>query len=447
MPYIANTQNDRQEMLATIGVSTVEELWQQTGVPLQDADLYGLPEGRSEMEVVQRLSELAAKNATELSCFLGAGYYDHYTPAAVGDIVGRGEFLTAYTPYQPEISQGTLQAIYEWQSSICRITGLEVSNASMYDGGTALFEAVLMSIRQNKRNKVVIAGGVSPIFKEMIQCYNGNLGIELVEVPMTGCGTDTQMLLDQVDKETACVLIQYPNFFGEYQDWTSFITDLKAKDKKVLTVCSCYPTALALLKTPGEMGFDVVTGEAQCLGLPLAFGGPYLGFMATTKKLMRKLPGRICGRTVDSEGRDGFVLTLQAREQHIRREKANSNICSNEGLCALSATIYLALMGEEGFKEVAELSASKAAYTRQILSEIEGVELVTGENYFNEFVIETPMDANDLVGKLVEKGYAAGYPLGKYFPERKNQMLIAVTEKRTKEEIKGLAAAMEAILC
>lgn len=447
MPYIANTQNDRQEMLETIGVSTVEEMWEQTGIPAQKADLSALPEGKSEMEVLQYISELAGRNAADLSCFLGGGYYDHYTPAAVSDIAGRGEFLTAYTPYQPEISQGTLQVIYEWQSSICRITGMEVSNASMYDGGTALFESILMSIRQNKRNKVVIAGGVSPIFKEMIHCYNGNLGIELVEVPLSGSSTDPKKLLESVDKDTTCVVIQYPNFFGEYHDWTDFIAELKAHDKKIMTICSTYPTALALLKTPGEMGFDIVSGEAQCLGLPLAFGGPYLGFMATTKKLMRKMPGRICGRTVDSQGRDGFVLTLQAREQHIRREKANSNICSNQGLCALSATVYLALMGEEGFKEVAQLSTSKAAFARELLGDINGVEVVTGDNFFNEFVIETPMEANDLVGKLIEKGYAAGYPLGKYFPERKNQLLVAVTEKRTKEEIRGLAAAMEAVLC
>lgn len=447
MPYIANTQKDRDEMLKTIGVSSVEELWQQTGVPSLEADISGLPDGRSEMEVIQYFSDLASRNKTNLSCFLGGGYYDHYTPAAVGDVVGRGEFLTAYTPYQPEVSQGTLQAIFEWQSSICRITGMEVSNASMYDGGTALFECILMSIRQNKRNKVVVAGGLSPIYSEMIHCYNVNLGIELVEIPMTGCVTDTQKILDAVDGDTTCVVVQYPNFFGEYQDWSNFNTELKAKDKKVMAVCSCYPTALALLKTPGEMGFDIVSGEAQCLGLPLAFGGPYLGFMATTNKLMRKMPGRICGKTVDADGREAYVLTLQAREQHIRREKANSNICSNQGLCALSATIYLALMGEEGFKEVAQLSASKAAYTRELLGKVDGVTLVTGENYFNEFVIETTMDANDLVGELIEKGFAGGYPLGKYFPERKNQILIAVTEKRTKEEIKGLATAVEAILC
>ncbi len=448
MSYIPNTQKEREEMLKVIGVDSMKELWEKTQVPVADIDFSELPQGKSELEVMSLFKKLASKNASDLTCFMGAGYYDHFAPAAVADLVGRGEFLTAYTPYQPEVSQGTLQVIYEFQSSICKITGMDVSNASMYEGGTALFEAALMAVRQTKRQKVVIAGGLSPIYLKMFNSYNANLNLELVVVPVDGSSASAAALLDAVgDKDTAAVIIQYPNFFGEFNDWTAFNETLKAKDKKILTICSCYPTALALLKTPGEMGFDIACGEAQGLGLPLAFGGPYLGFLACTKKLMRKLPGRICGRTVDSKGRDGFVLTLQAREQHIRREKANSNICSNQGLCALSATIYLSLLGKEGFRQVAELSSSKAAFTRRLMLKLPGVTAVTGENFFNEFVIETPMNARELTAKLLERGYIAGYPLGCYFDDRKNQLLVAVTEQRTKEEIKGLVAAMEAELC
>ena len=448
MPYIPNTQEEREEMLKVVGVDSMQELWEKAEVPLTDSDFPGLPNGRSEFEIINMFKKLAAKNASDLTCFIGAGFYDHFAPAAVSDLIGRGEFLTAYTPYQPEVSQGTLQAIYEFQSSICKITGMDVSNASMYEGGTALFEAALMAVRQTKRKKLVIAGGISPIYQRMLESYNANLNLELVFVPVTDNSTTAADLLAAVgEKDTAAILIQYPNFFGEFSDWTAFNADLKAKDKKVVTICSAYPTALALLKTPAEMGFDIACGEAQCLGLPLAFGGPYLGYLACTKKLMRKLPGRICGKTVDSEGREGYVLTLQAREQHIRREKANSNICSNQGLCALAATVYLSLIGKEGFKQVAELSSSKAAYTRQLMLEIPGVKAVTGENFFNEFVIETSCDARELSSKLINKGFLIGYPLGGYYPGREKQLLIALTEQRTKEEIKGLVTALEGSLC
>jgi len=448
MTYIANTQKEREEMLEVIGVKSMSELWNKAQVPVTDSPFSNLPQGRSELEIMSLFKNLASKNATDLTCFLGAGYYDHFTPSAVADLIGRGEFLTAYTPYQPEVSQGTLQAIYEWQSSICKITGMDVSNASMYEGSTALFEAALMAVHQTKRRKVVIAGGLSPIYQEIFKTYSANLNLEIVTVPVDGSSDSADAILAAVgEKDTAAVIIQYPNFFGEFIDWSEFTEKLKAKDKKTLAICSCYPTALALLKTPREMGFDIACGEAQCLGLPLAFGGPYLGFLACTKKLMRKLPGRICGRTVDSKGADGFVLTLQAREQHIRREKANSNICSNQGLCALAATIYLSLMGKEGFKEVAQLSASKAAFTRELLLNIPGVTAVTGENFFNEFVIETTLNARELCSRLINKGYVIGFPLDSYYPDRKNQLLIAVTEQRTKEEIKGLVAAVEAELC
>jgi glycine dehydrogenase subunit 1 len=444
LPYIANTDADRREMFNAIGCKDFAEMWQKAQVTVPEPTLEELQPGLSEFEVVKNLRSLAAKNAVHLVNFLGAGYYDHIIPAAVGEITGRSEFYTAYTPYQPEASQGTLQAIYEYQSMICRLTGMPVSNASIYDGGTSLFEAMMMAVRITRRRQVVISEAVSPIFRKMLQCYSSNLDIELIEVPAGLDDSNQQVLQDAISKDTACVMVQYPNVFGTIEDWTEFVA--KVHEKKALAVCTTYPIALALLTPPGEMGFDIVTGEGQSMGIPLSFGGPYLGFMAVTEKYMRKMPGRICGKTVDKDGKEGFVLTLQTREQHIRREAAMSNICSNENLCALTALIYLACMGKQGLIEVAELCADKAAFAREQLLAIEGVEAVGGDAFFNEFVIKLPGDAAEIVGKLIDKGFAAGFPLGRYYEDRKDQLLVAVTEKRTREEIKALANALEGVL-
>ena len=443
MPYIANTDSDRQEMLNAIGCSNFEEMWEKSEVTEPYPEI-NIPHGRSEFEVTRITQELAAKNATQLVNFVGGGYYDHIIPSAVSEITGRSEFYTAYTPYQPEASQGTLQAIFEYQTAICRLTGMDVSNASLYDGGTALFEAMMLAVRTTRKRRAVICGAVSPIFRKMIHCYSNNLDVELVEISSGIADSDQQALLNAIDDKTACVIIQFPNFFGVVEDWTDFVSEVHKK--KALAVCSVYPTALALLKTPGEMGFDIVTAEAQCLGIPLSFGGPYLGIMATTKKCMRKMPGRVVGQTVDKDGKTGYVLTLQTREQHIRRSEAMSNICSNENLCVLSAVTYMTLLGKEGLRDVAKLSASKAVFAKEMLTRIKGIELLDDKPFFNEFVIKLPDDAATIVQKLIDKGYAAGFPLGAYYEDRKNQLLISVTEKRTKEEIKGLANAMEAVL-
>lgn len=445
MPYIANTKEDVQEMLKVIGVSSMDELWDQAGVPTERPAIH-LPEGRSEYEVTRKLAGLATRNAHDLVCFLGSGFYEHIIPAAVREITGRGEFYTAYTPYQPEVSQGTLQAIYEYQSAICRLTDMPVANASLYDGGTALFEAMMMGVRITRRRRVVMAGTVSPIYRSMIECYSRNLDLELVTspAPVDGVATDMGALEALLTDDTACLLVQYPNVFGAIEDWRDLIA--AAHEKRIITACSTYPTALSVLTTPGEMGFDIVTGEGQCLGIDLSFGGPYLGLMATREKYMRKMPGRIVGRTVDRHQRDCFVLTLQAREQHIRREHAMSNICSNEGLCALAAVAYLSCMGKEGFEQVGKLCAAKAAYAREQLLAIPGVCPVEQPAFFNEFVIRLPMDAGEAAGMLVEKGFAAGFPLGRYYRKRHNDLLVAVTEKRTREEIRGLAVALEAVL-
>jgi glycine dehydrogenase subunit 1 len=444
MPYIANTREDREEMLSVIGCDSVERLWELAGVTQPAPDLSAISAGKSEFEVVNYLVELAKSNSTDLVNFLGSGYYDHIIPAAVGEITGRSEFYTAYTPYQPEASQGTLQAIYEYQSAICRLTAMPVSNASLYDGGTALFEAMMMSVQVKRRRRVVVSGAVSPIFRKMLECYSGNLDVELVEVPPGETDSNQQALLDAVTDDTACVIVQYPNVFGTVELWRETVG--KIHEKKVLAVCSTYPVALAMLEPPGDLGFDIVTGEGQSLGIPLSFGGPYLGFMAVTDKLMRKMPGRVVGRTNDAAGNPGFVLTIQTREQHIRREKATSNICTNQSLCALTALAYLTCVGKQGLREVAELCAAKAVYTREKLLEIDGVEPVGGESFFNEFVVRLPGDASEIVGKMVNKGFAAGFPLGRYYKDRKNQLLVAVTEKRTREEIKAFANALEAVI-
>ncbi|MBN1865084.1 MAG: aminomethyl-transferring glycine dehydrogenase subunit GcvPA [Victivallales bacterium] len=444
MPYIANTDADRAEMLKTVGCGSIEELWKKAGIEEPAPALDEIPPGLSEFEVVSYLFKLASRNATGLVNFLGCGYYDHIIPAAVFEITSRSEFYTAYTPYQPEASQGTLQAIYEYQSAICRLTGMPAANASMYDGGTALFEAMMLAVRATRRRKAVISGSVSPILREMIRCYSSNLKIELKEVSPGDFCSNQKELAAAIDDETACVLMQYPDAFGTIEDLSMLVEQTHSKN--ALAVCSAYPIALAVLKTPGEMGFDIVTGEGQSLGMPLNFGGPYLGFMAVQRQLLRKMPGRIAGKAFDASGREGFVLTLQAREQHIRRAGATSNICSNENLCALSALAYLSCVGKNGLVEVAELCAAKAAFAREELIKTGKVKAPEDQQFFNEFVVELPSDASEIAGKMIDKGFAAGFPLGRYYKDRKNQLLIAVTEKRTREEIKSFANAMEAVL-
>ncbi|NMA43457.1 MAG: aminomethyl-transferring glycine dehydrogenase subunit GcvPA [Oligosphaeraceae bacterium] len=445
MPFIANTDAERQEMLAFLGLDSMQQLWQKAHVPEPEFDFSQLPAGISELEVSRHFNDLAAKNGSGLVSFLGMGHYDHFIPAAVSDVLIQAGFYTSYTPYQPEASQGTLQAIFEWQTAICRLAGMEVANASLYDGGSAIFEALTMSMRSTRRrNEIVVSEAVSPIHRKMLDTYCASLDLKIIPVPARAEKSDIAGILAAVNESTACVIVQYPNVFGSIEDWSSAVAAIK--EKGALAVCSAYPTALALLKTPGEMGFDIVIGEGQPLGMPLSFGGPYLGYMCTTNKLLRKMPGRIAGQTTDSRGRTGYVLTLQAREQHIRREQAMSNICSNNNLCAVAALVYMSVLGKEGLREVASLCHDKAAYARQRLSAIPGVEALGDSPFFNEFVLQLPTDAKPLLAELLKKGYAAGVPLGKYYPGRERQLLVAVTEKRDKAEIDLLAESLEALL-
>jgi len=443
MPFIANTDEQRRAMLATVGVSSLDDLFADIPPAYRLAGL-NLPEGLSESEAYDRLHELSRRNAVQLVCFLGGGFYDHFIPAAVDAIASRSEFYTAYTPYQPEASQGTLQAIFEYQSAICRLTGMEVANASLYDGGTALYEAAMMALRITGRNKILLDSGVNPIYRNMLHGYTRNLSIEFSEIETAHGQSDRARIAAALDTETAAIILQNPNFFGAVDDFSDIVELAHARG--CLALVSAYPIALGLLKCPGRMGADIVTGEGQSLGLPLSFGGPYLGFMATRRQHVRRMPGRLVGLTEDRLGRRSFVLALQAREQHIRREKATSNICTNEALCALRAVTYLALLGKQGLAEVAALCARKAEYAKTRLGAIPGVAVKKSAPTFNEFTLELPRDAGEVVSRLIDKGFAAGFPLGRYYRGMENYLLVAVTEKRTREEIGRFAEALESVL-
>ncbi|MGC9453519.1 MAG: aminomethyl-transferring glycine dehydrogenase subunit GcvPA [Phycisphaerae bacterium] len=445
MPFIANTDEQRRRMLAETGLSA-DDLFADIPEHLRCGNI-NVPDGLCEQDVLRRMDELGGANGPEPVSFLGAGAYDHFIPAAVDAVLSRSEFFTAYTPYQPECSQGTLQAMYEYQTGICRLTGMEVANASLYDGGTAIFEAAMMAMRLvRRRNRIVVSGDVNPIYRRMLRTYLANFDAEIVEVPPSDGLADRDAIVEAMGETTAAVVVQTPNFFGCLDDFTDLAE--KVHQAKALLCVSTYPIALGLTKPPGEMDADIVTGDGQSLGLPLSFGGPYLGFMATRGgKFMRKMPGRLVGRTVDVEGKEGFVLTLQPREQHIRREKATSNICTNQGLCALAATTYLSLMGKSGFADLATLIADKTAYARERLAEVDGVDLAFADRpVFNEFVIRLSADADEVAGKLLSGGIAAGLPLGRFYDGQENALLVAVTEKRTREEIDRLADALQEAL-
>ena len=442
MTYISNTDAQRREMLQAIG-HTMDELFAVIKPELAPKS-FNLPAGKSELEVYRYFSRLAAKNRSDLVSFMGGGFYDHFIPAAVEGILSRGEFFTAYTPYQAEASQGSLQAIYEFQSSIARLTGMDVANASLYDGGTALYEAAMMAVHITGRRKIVIDGAVNPIYRTQMETYTRNLEIQFKEVPNRSGHIDRERLAREIDSETAAVIVQNPNFFGLVEDYTD-VGDLAHKAGALLVV-SFYPISLGILKTPAEMGADIATGEGQSLGLALNFGGPYLGLMATRKEHVRKMPGRLVARTTDDKGRQAFTLSLQAREQHVRRAKATSNICTNESLCALGALVYMSLMGKEGLREVAGLCAAKAAYAHKRLAAIPGVSFPFEGPFFNEFVVELPRAAADVASDLIEHGFAAGFPLSKYFRHRDNSLLVAFTEKHSRQDVGRFAETLEGLL-
>jgi glycine dehydrogenase subunit 1 len=443
MSYVANTPEQRAEMLEACDAPSLDALFDCIPESLRP-DALDLPDGKSEFEVQRYFEDVAGRNYANLTTFIGGGIYDHFIPAAVSAITGRSEFYTAYTPYQPELSQGTLQAIYEYQSDICRLTDMEVSNASLYDGGSALCEACQMALNATRRSRIVMDSGINPVYRTMVYTYTANLSIDFEEVAVTHGQSDRARIIAALDEDTAAVILQNPNFFGVIDDHSDIVE--YCHERGILVIQSVYPIAMSVLKTPGEIGVDIVTGEGQSLGIPLGFGGPYLGFMATTKKLVRKMPGRLVGRTVDRNGKESFVLTMQAREQHIRRDKATSNICTNEALCALRAHVHLSLMGPEGLKEVANLCLAKTEYAKQRFAQIPGVDVMDANPTFNEFTVHLPIDAMELVNRLIERGIAPGLPLGRFYPGMDDYLLVAVTEKRTKHEIGILAEAVEDVL-
>lgn len=441
--YCPNTPEEIREMLAAIGVASVDDLFRPIAPGLR-ARSFDLPEGMSEFEMLRQFQTLAGKNAQHLAHFVGGGFYDHLIPAVVDHLSGRAEFYTAYTPYQPECSQGTLQALFEYQTAICRLTGMEASNASLYDGGTALAEAALMALRVTGRNRLVIDGAVNPLHREIVRTYLDSLDVELVEIgPKLGMEDDAR-LRAAIDDTTAAVIVQNPNFFGGVSDFRTLANE--AHGAGALLVVSVYPVALGLVESPGAMGADIVVGDGQSLGNPLSFGGPSFGFIASRKEYIRNLPGRIIGETVDKNGERGFVLTLQAREQHIKRHKATSNICSNQSLCALRGLIFLSALGKEGFAELARLNYDKAEYAKSVLGGLSGVEVMNGSATFNEFTLCLNKNADEVVSGLLKRGVAAGVPLGRYYPDMGNCLVVTVTEKRTKEEIDTFVRQLEGAL-
>jgi glycine dehydrogenase subunit 1 len=447
--FTPHTPKEIEEMLKVIGVNSIEDLFEKVPEKQRFPNL-DLPDRLTEMEIAVELNDIAAANAStdNFISFLGAGAYDHYIPAAVDMLIKRGEFYTAYTPYQPEVSQGTLQAIFEFQSLMTELSGMDVSNASHYDGATAAAEAAILAYHnfRGKRKKVLISRSVNPQYRETVRTYMQGLDNVMVHGDAESDGTagDINQLIEKIDDHTAVVLVQYPDFFGRIIDYTKLVN--AAHDKGALVTFIFNPTALGLLKPPGEFGADIAVGDGQPLGIPLSFGGPYLGIFTIKDKYVRKLAGRLVGETVDEDGKRAYVLTLTAREQHIRREKSTSNICTNQGLMALAATIYLSLLGKHGFKQVANLCYQKAHYAAEKISKLEGYPLAFPKTpFFHEFVIKTPKPVNEINLHLQNHWILGGYDLSQDYPELENHMLIAVTEKITKEDIDDFVTALEEV--
>lgn len=447
MRYLPHTNEEIRSMLHSIGVKEIEELFASIPKAMRCDPELDLPEGLSEQELTAHLNDLAMRNRT-LSCsasFLGAGAYRHYIPAAVSELASRSEFVTPYTPYQPEISQGTLSAMFEYQSQICRLFQMDVSNASHYSGATATADAMLMARRLGKgRSKVVVSDALHPEYRRVLSTVLSGAD-DLIEVPSVDGRIDRSRLAPLITSETAAVIVQFPNFFGVVEELRDVADAAHAAGALLIAVVP-EPIALGILTPPGAWGADVAVGEGLSLGLPVSFGGPTLGIFTVTEKLVRQMPGRICGRTVDADGRPGFVLTLSTREQHIRREKATSNICSNQALCATTAAIHMSLLGKEGMRELAMINASKAAYAKQRLTAIPGVELAFDAPTFNEFAIETLEPAAALLEKLANRGILGGADLGRWYPNLENAILVCATELNSKEEIDRYATELQQAL-
>ena len=444
MTFNPHTAEDRLAMLEVAGAESVSEFFAPIPEAVRFPEMH-LPPVLTEVEALDKLSGLAAANrsARGEDVYLGAGSYRHFVPAAVGQILARGEFYTAYTPYQPEVAQGTLQVIYEFQSLVAALTGMDVANASMYDGATALAEGALMTVSlPKKKRQVVIAGTVHPAYRGVMHTYLEGLDVEVVDVPLpeTGFVSTAETLAPHLGDDLACIVVQYPNFYGGIEDIQA-IADL-AHEKGGALVVSTYPVPLALLKPPGELGADVVAAEGQSLGVAQSYGGPYVGLLATRQGYVRQMPGRLAGVTTDSHGNRGYVLTLQTREQHIRREKATSNICTNQGLMATAATVYMSSLGPEGFREVAERAYQNAHYLAQAIVEVPGFRVATDGEFFHEFVVETPVPASEVLEALQAQGIIGGLDLGKIDASLGNYLLVCTTELNSRSGIDRMVAVL-----
>ena len=448
MRFIPHTEQDIREMLETIGIRNVDELF--AGIPddlrLSDKVL-DLPSALSESETVDTLVQIQKRNldTEEISTFLGAGAYRHYSPVLIDSLIQRGEFSTSYTPYQPEVSQGTLQAIFEFQTMIAMLSGMDVANASMYDGASALAEAVLMAHRVNKKSEYLISRAVHPEYRETTKTYLRGTDYRLIDIPYDLSGkTNLKFIQANLNDKISAVVLQSPNFFGVIEEYAVLGEEL-AERGILLILAVVEPLSLGILKPPGDRGADIVVGEAQSFGLPVSYGGPYVGFFATREKFVRQMPGRLAGETIDRNGRRSFVLTLSTREQFIRREKATSNICTNQGLCALAVSVYLSIMGKQGLRELALLNLWKADYLKNKLSKITGFEVKFSADTFNELVIKCPKPANEIRDALLDHKIIAGLPLGDYYPELADSILLCATEVNTVEAIDHLAKKLETL--
>lgn len=445
MRYIPLTEADKKEMLASVGVKSVERLFDTIPPEIRLNGKLDLPEAMPEQNLARHIKKIAAENipATGSPSFLGAGAYNHFVPSAVDHLISRSEFYSSYTPYQPEISQGTLQGIYEFQTHVCNLFAMDVANASMYDGASALAEAVLMACRVKRKNEIVVSNLVHPAWRKVVKSYTHNRGIKIVETEDHEEGkADPQRIAKLITEDTAAIVVQSPNFFGNIETLSAF-GELCSKKKILFIAAVAEPISLGLLKPPGECGADIVVGEGQALGLGLSFGGPYLGLFATRDKYLRQMPGRLCGRTVDSDGKPGFVLTLVTREQHIRREKATSNICSNQALCALASTIYMTLMGKEGLAQLARENFYAAAELKRRIEASKNLKLSFDLPFFNEFTVTLNRSAKEVNKKLAENGIIGGFDMSRIFPEMKNRMLFAMTEQTEPEDIDKLMETLE----
>ena len=447
MAYYPHTKKDIEEMLSSLGYNSIDELFKDIPEEARFDKEELLSEGISELEVIKLMKDLADKNKTidDYVCFMGGGVYDRYIPSTVDHVISRPEFYTAYTPYQPEVSQGTLQHIYEYQTMISRLTGMDVANASMYDGASALAEAAIMAMNLSRKDKLLISKTVNPYWVRVIETYLLGSETEIEYIEERNGEIDYDDVQDKVDKDIAAIIVQYPNTMGIVEDLKKIKDVIDNKKTKFIVMAD--PIALALLKKPGDLGADIVVGEGQQLGIPLSFGGPYLGFFAFKKKYIRKSPGRIIGMTEDKEGKRGFVMTYQTREQHIRREKATSNICTNQGLMTVAASVYLSTLGKDGVHEVAEQSYKKAHYLCEKLIDIDGIKKAyPNKPFLNEFAVKIETDLYKMKKTLKDKGYLPGIILENQYPHKKNEFLIAVTEKRTKKEIDSFVKEIKAYM-